>query len=80
MGRAAAALELDGLVVVGERARPIADGALGAGMARERVRWCLDQEEAIDVVRNSAAADNIVLVKASRVAHLEDVVEALRSG
>jgi UDP-N-acetylmuramoyl-tripeptide--D-alanyl-D-alanine ligase len=80
MGRAAAALELDGLVVVGERARPIADGALGAGMARERVRWCLDQEEAIDVVRNSSAADDIVLVKASRVAHLEDVVEALRSG
>src|SRR5918994_1436275 len=80
MGRAAAALGLDGLVVVGERARPIADGALGAGMARERVRWCLDQEEAIDVVRNSAAADDIVLVKASRAAHLEDVVEALRSG
>ena len=80
MGRAAAALQLDGLVVVGERARPIADGALGAGMARERVRWCLDQEEAIDVVQNSVAADDIVLVKASRVAHLEDVVEALRSG
>jgi len=32
------------------------------------------------VVRNSAVADDIVLVKASRVAHLEDVVEALRSG
>ena len=80
MGRAAAALELDGLVVVGERARPVADGALEAGMARERVRWCLDQEEAIDVVRNSAAPDDIVLVKASRVAHLEDVVEALQSG
>ena len=79
MGRAAAALGLHGLVVVGERARPIADGALGAGMARERVRWCLDQEEAIDVVRNTVAPNDVVLVKASRVAHLEDVVGALRS-
>jgi UDP-N-acetylmuramoyl-tripeptide--D-alanyl-D-alanine ligase len=77
IGRLAAALGLHGLVVVGEVARPIADGALAAGMARQRIRWCLDQDEALDVVLNSAGANDVVLVKASRSAHLEAVVERL---
>ncbi len=76
-GRVAAHLGLDGLVAVGEHARSIADGALGAGMPRTRVRWCLDPEEAVDVVRNSVASGDIVLVKASRVARFDRLVEQL---
>jgi UDP-N-acetylmuramoyl-tripeptide--D-alanyl-D-alanine ligase len=77
IGRLAAALGLHGLIAVGERARPIADGALAAGMARQRVRWCLDQDEAVGVVLNSAGANDVVLLKASRSAHLEQMVEDL---
>jgi UDP-N-acetylmuramoyl-tripeptide--D-alanyl-D-alanine ligase len=79
IGRLAAAMGLHGLVVVGEEARPIADGALAAGMARQRVRWCLDQGEALDVVLNSAGANDVVLLKASHAAHLEAMVESLLS-
>ena len=77
IGRAAAELGLHGLIAVGEQARPIADGALAAGMARECIRWCLDQDEALDVVLNSAGANDVVLVRASRLAHLEEMVEEL---
>jgi UDP-N-acetylmuramoyl-tripeptide--D-alanyl-D-alanine ligase len=77
IGRAAAELGLHGLIAVGEQARPIADGALAAGMARECIRWCLDQDEAFDVVLNSASANDVVLFKASRIAHLEMMVEEL---
>jgi UDP-N-acetylmuramoyl-tripeptide--D-alanyl-D-alanine ligase len=77
IGRLAAALGLHGLVVVGERARPIADGALAAGMPRERIRWCLDRDEALDVVLNSVGTDDVVLVKASHAAHLEEIVRRL---
>jgi UDP-N-acetylmuramoyl-tripeptide--D-alanyl-D-alanine ligase len=77
IGRVTAELGVHGLIAVGERARPIADGALAAGMARHRVRWCLDQDEALDVVLNSAGANDVVLVKASRLAHLEEIVERL---
>ena len=77
IGRLAAAIGLHGLVVVGEGARPIADGALVAGMARQRVRWCLDRAEALEVVLNSAGPNDVVLVKASRAAHLEEMVRRL---
>jgi UDP-N-acetylmuramoyl-tripeptide--D-alanyl-D-alanine ligase len=77
VGRVAAELGLHGLISVGEQARSIADGALAAGMARKSVRWCLDQNEALDVVLNSAGATDVVLVKASRLAHLEEMVEKL---
>ncbi|MGH2529434.1 MAG: UDP-N-acetylmuramoyl-tripeptide--D-alanyl-D-alanine ligase [Actinomycetota bacterium] len=77
IGRAAADLGLHGLIAVGEQARPIADGALAGGMARERVRWCLDRDEALNVVLNSAGANDVVLVKASRLAHLEELVQDL---
>jgi UDP-N-acetylmuramoyl-tripeptide--D-alanyl-D-alanine ligase len=77
IGRAAADLGLHGLIAVGEQARSIADGALAAGMARQCIRWCLDQDEALDVVLNSAGANDVVLVKASRLAHLEEIVEEL---
>jgi UDP-N-acetylmuramoyl-tripeptide--D-alanyl-D-alanine ligase len=77
IGRAAAEFGLHSLVAVGEHARPIADGALAAGMARQRVRWCLDQDEALDVVRNSASANDVVLFKASRIVRLEMMLEGL---
>ncbi|MEX2031347.1 MAG: UDP-N-acetylmuramoyl-tripeptide--D-alanyl-D-alanine ligase, partial [Dehalococcoidia bacterium] len=77
IGRVAADLGIHGLFAVGEQARPIADGALAGGMARERVRWCLDQDEALDVVLNSVGANDVLLVKASRTAHLEQMVEEL---
>jgi UDP-N-acetylmuramoyl-tripeptide--D-alanyl-D-alanine ligase len=77
VGRLTAELGLHGLIALGERARPIADGALAAGMARQRVRWCLDQDEALDVILDIAGSNDAVLVKASRLAHLEEMVERL---
>lgn len=45
----------------------------------EHVRWCADRDEALDVVRKSSHANDVVLVKASRIAHLEEMVEAVHS-
>jgi UDP-N-acetylmuramoyl-tripeptide--D-alanyl-D-alanine ligase len=78
-GRVAAELGFDGLVAVGERARSIADGAMNAGMSPRRVVWCADRGEAVAAVRNAARPGDVVLVKASRAAHLERLVEDLCS-
>jgi UDP-N-acetylmuramoyl-tripeptide--D-alanyl-D-alanine ligase len=71
VGRLARAIGFTGVVVVGDSARAIADGAGPISVSAENL------DEAADIVATRAAAGSWVLVKASRVARLEHFPEVL---
>lgn len=75
----AAAETVDRLVVVGEDASAIADGAISAGLDPARVVVLADAEAALDHLRSRLRDGDVVLVKASRGIALESLVEALRA-
>jgi len=78
IGELAARLRVDRLVTVGEGSRAIALAGLREGVEPDRVASYPDVEHAIADVRSFARAGDVVLCKASRVARLERVAEALR--
>ncbi|MFC4948841.1 UDP-N-acetylmuramoyl-tripeptide--D-alanyl-D-alanine ligase [Pseudonocardia sp. GCM10023141] len=69
-----AASRVDVVVTVGAAARAIADGA------GERAVVLADNPAAADWLRRHLAAGDVVLVKASRGAHLDEVAAALTAG
>jgi UDP-N-acetylmuramoyl-tripeptide--D-alanyl-D-alanine ligase len=77
VGALVAELGVDVLIVVGEGARPIAVGAQREGMDPDRILLCEDVTHAVETVQDVARPGDLVLVKASRVARLERVVESL---
>jgi UDP-N-acetylmuramoyl-tripeptide--D-alanyl-D-alanine ligase len=78
VGREAAGIaEL--LVVVGENAGGIAEGARDAGMDPARVLQVRDHEAALDALRPRLRDGDVVLVKASRGIALDLLVDDLRS-
>lgn len=76
IGALAASLA-DKLVVVGAAAEPVAVGAREAGMTD--VAMVDDAEEAVEAL-GELESDDVVLVKGSRIAALERVVEILKGG
>ena len=77
VGRHAAEAGVDRLVVVGEGAAPLAEGARSVpGWSGEAV-VVRDRDEAIRLLRAQLVADDVVLVKASRGAALELVADGL---
>jgi len=66
-----AASRADVVVAIGEAARPIADGA------GQRAVALADNDAAVDWLRSHIAAGDVVLVKASRAAGLDEVAAAL---
>jgi UDP-N-acetylmuramoyl-tripeptide--D-alanyl-D-alanine ligase len=66
-----AASRADVVVAIGEAARPIAEGA------GERAVALADNDAAVDWLRGHLAAGEVVLVKASRGARLDEVAAAL---
>jgi len=75
----AAAATVDQLVTVGPGAAGIAAGAREAGLDRSRVIEARDPEAALDVLGRLLRDGDVVLVKASRGAELDRVVDALRA-
>nr|WP_278259724.1 cyanophycin synthetase [Nocardioides convexus] len=76
VGADAARLGIDVLVVVGEAARGIAEGAAqGEAPGTCEVIVTAGREEAVAWVRQNAGPEDVVLVKASRGAALEVVAE-----
>lgn len=70
---------VDHLVVVGERASLIAEGARGAGAAN--VDRVASADQAVDLLLSDPAlirAGDVVLVKGSRVAGLEKVIDSIQ--
>jgi UDP-N-acetylmuramoyl-tripeptide--D-alanyl-D-alanine ligase len=80
LGQLAASLGLARLVVVGGAARPIVDGAVLEGWAAGGPDWVADTEAAIRLVDAQLRDGDVVLVKASRAAGLEQVALALAAG
>jgi UDP-N-acetylmuramoyl-tripeptide--D-alanyl-D-alanine ligase len=79
-GRLVAALGISRLVVVGEQARPIVDGAVLEGWSTSAAGapdWVPDTKSATRLLRDELRAGDVVLVKASRSAGLEQVALAL---
>ena len=76
-GKLVATLGLDHLFALGHFARPLADAAVGAGMASERVHVGETHEAIASAVRELLQGNDWVLVKGSRSMKMERVVEAL---
>ncbi len=70
-------LGIDRLVVVDEAARGIAAGALACGMEKDRVHVAKTHAEATNWIRTAARPGDWILVKGSRAARMEQVVESL---
>lgn len=77
VGAAAARLGVDVLLVVGEPAEPIADGARSEPGGVAQIISVRGRSEAVDWLVHNAGPEDVVLVKASRGAALERVAAAL---
>jgi UDP-N-acetylmuramoyl-tripeptide--D-alanyl-D-alanine ligase len=80
VGRLAVRLDVGRLVVVGEEAAPIHAGAVLEGSWGEESVHVPDTDAAIRLLAAELRPGDVVLVKASRSAHLERVTEALLAG
>ena len=76
VGRLAAGV-VDLLVVTGEGAVPIAEGALQAGLPVERLGSAADSDEALALLLERLRPGDVVLVKASRGVRLDRLVDGL---
>jgi UDP-N-acetylmuramoyl-tripeptide--D-alanyl-D-alanine ligase len=77
VGQALAKAEFDLLVTVGERARDIARGAEAAGLKNEQIFNFSHNEEAGKFVQERLREGDLVLVKGSQGARMEQVVKEL---
>ena len=73
----AAAATVDRLIVIGDGATGIAEGAGDAGLDPSRITFVGDSEAAFDFLRHRLREGDVVLVKASRGIELDLLVEAL---
>ena len=80
VGRAVAAAGVDLVVVVGDAAHAIAEGARGTDGWRGEAIVTAGRDEALAWVRENVAAEDVVLVKASRGAALETIADGLLEG
>jgi len=78
-GREAVRSGVDYLVTMGEMGRWIHEEAISEGMASDRCLWFEDRQQAMEHVSGLLAEGDIVLVKASRLMKLEEVVEHIKS-
>ncbi len=80
LGSAVAACNLDMLVMVGEWGDAVCGGAREAGMPPGRIRTCATKEEAAAFLKEELEPGDAVLLKGSRAARMEDILELLSSG
>jgi UDP-N-acetylmuramoyl-tripeptide--D-alanyl-D-alanine ligase len=67
------------LVLVGERARMIANAAQQAGMRPSAIHWFETADAAIDYLNHPLGAGDVALVKGSHGMHMERIVSALEA-
>ncbi len=77
VGRAVAVAKFDLLVTVGERAREISHGAKAAGLADDQIFSFSHNAEAGLFVQDRLKAGDLVLIKGSQGARMEQVVKEL---
>jgi len=71
--------KVDTLVVVGPRAKDIKQGALDAGMSKNKILEFLDSREAGEYMKNYIQNGDLILIKGSQGMRMERVVELLMS-
>ena len=76
-GRRVAELGFAGLITVGNEARPLAAGALQAGLPDAALLHCAAPEEAGERLRQWLGEGDVVLLKASRAVRLERIWDRL---
>ncbi len=79
VGHAAGRLRIDRLVAVGRHADQMADGAIEGGSAARPWNGPRPRRTASERLAGTLGEGDVVLVKGSRAAHMEDIVQALRS-
>ena len=77
VGETAAALKIDRLIAIGNVAATIADAAKGAGLGNSST--VASTAEAAELLTEIAAPGDLVLIKGSRLARTEQVIEAFRN-
>ena len=80
VGELAARADLAGVIAVGDEAAPILAGARRVPSWTGEALAVPDGAAALDALANQLKPGDVVLVKASRAAHLEGVAEALLAG
>ncbi len=75
LGRTAARLGVDSIITVGTLMKHMAEGAIEAGLPRERVFETLTHAEAAELVRKLSRPGDVVLVKGSRGMKMEKILE-----
>jgi UDP-N-acetylmuramoyl-tripeptide--D-alanyl-D-alanine ligase len=73
VGEAAAILKIDELIAIGETAATVADGAQKAGL--EKARTVNSPAEAAEILAEETSPNDLVLIKGSRAARTERVLE-----
>jgi UDP-N-acetylmuramoyl-tripeptide--D-alanyl-D-alanine ligase len=76
VGETAAALKIDQLIAIGDAAAAIADGARHAGLRKTNV--VNSTSEAAELLNEIAAPGDLILIKGSRAARTEEVIEHFR--
>ncbi|MDP1762068.1 MAG: cyanophycin synthetase, partial [Deltaproteobacteria bacterium] len=79
LGRLAARLGLDLLVVYGNFAPEVADGAVEAGLAPDRIFPVASRAEGARILRELLTPGDWLLVKGSRSMHMEGLIDHLES-
>jgi UDP-N-acetylmuramoyl-tripeptide--D-alanyl-D-alanine ligase len=73
VGEAAASLKIDELIAIGETASAIANAAQKAGL--EKSRTVASADEAAEILAEETSPNDLVLIKGSRAARTERVIE-----
>jgi UDP-N-acetylmuramoyl-tripeptide--D-alanyl-D-alanine ligase len=79
LGKAAAQAKLDHLYLLGSESGAVRQGALGAGMASERVTIGKDHDDLANQLRSQVRAGDWLLFKGSRGMKMENVLKQLRA-
>lgn len=73
-----AAAFVDGLYVVGEATAHVAEGAIASGLKEERVRGFPSNQELGEALAGKLTTGDAVLIKGSRGARMEEVIEIVK--
>lgn len=79
VGNKAKDIEPAYLITVGNKARFIAEGAQQAGMDKERIQVCINNLEALEVLKRIIQPEDVILIKGSRGMKMEVIANGLLS-
>ena len=79
-GRLAGSLKIDALYLIGPTAETVAAGALESALAEDRIYIATDRESLLRKLREDITNGDRVLIKGSRAARLEIIIEGLEKG